>query len=362
MWDACSELCLACRKCTRDLPPDACKGCLDALAANVSATFPATARGERKSYSCRVRYDVNTSFMVVPFNLSTGSAGTPTSSLAGPGSVNSAKNNGPVMIGSIVAAVVFVVLVSVVVWLCVRHRAIKKVALAGPRSYSYEELYTATNGFSDERKLGQGAFGAVYRGVLSDPSQTLVAVKKIQRMSEAAWQEFVAVITIVTQLKHRNIVDLMGWYNIILDMANGLQYLHTARNECVLHRDIKPSNVMLDENLSCAKLCDFGLVKQINHDEVTPGRQTTVIGTRSYLDPECIRTSILQHGHNNKNSLVEWVQDSFRHRKSVADMADERLKGDFDEEQIERVIRVGFLCVLPEPDKRPDMATVVGTT
>ncbi|EAY77891.1 hypothetical protein OsI_32932 [Oryza sativa Indica Group] len=263
----------------------------------------------------------------------------------------------PVMIGSIVAAVVFVVLVSVVVWLCVRHRAIKKVALAGPRSYSYEELYTATNGFSDERKLGQGAFGAVYRGVLSDPSQTLVAVKKIQRMSEAAWQEFVAVITIVTQLKHRNIVDLMGWYNIILDMANGLQYLHTARNECVLHRDIKPSNVMLDENLSCAKLCDFGLVKQINHDEVTPGRQTTVIGTRSYLDPECIRTSI--HGHNNKNSLVEWVQDSFRHRKSVTDMADERLKGDFDEEQIERVIRVGFLCVLPEPDKRPDMATVV---
>lgn len=176
-------------------------------------------------------------------------------------------------------------------------------------------------------------------------------------------------------------------YNIILDMANGLQYLHTARNECVLHRDIKPSNVMLDENLSCAKLCDFGLVKQINHDEVTPGRQTTVIGTRSYLDQECIRTSIvsaasdvysfglvlleiacgrqptmLQHGHNNKNSLVEWVQDSFRHRKSVADMADERLKGDFDEEQIERVIRVGFLCVLPEPDKRPDMATVVGTT
>lgn len=82
-------------------------------------------------------------------------------------------------------------------------------------------------------------------------------------------------------------------YNIILDMANGLQYLHTARNECVLHRDIKPSNVMLDENLSCAKLCDFGLVKQINHDEVTPGRQTTVIGTRSYLDPECIRTSIV---------------------------------------------------------------------
>uniref|UniRef100_A0A0E0EWC5 Protein kinase domain-containing protein n=1 Tax=Oryza meridionalis TaxID=40149 RepID=A0A0E0EWC5_9ORYZ len=469
--------------CTWDLPPDACKGCLDALAANVSATFPATARGERKSYSCRVRYDVNTSFMVVPFNLSTGSAGTPTSSLAGPGSVNSAKNNGkkfyaaaphqasraaprelptrvhlppashvyrnfrwsradafrdeskpqahtlksnrPVMIGSIVAAVVFVVLVSVVVWLCVRHRAIKKVALAGPRSYSYEELYTATNGFSDERKLGQGAFGAVYRGVLSDPSQTLVAVKKIQRMSEAAWQEFVAEITIVTQLKHRNIVDLMGWcddrnnpllvyelmdrnldyhlyppqrmgesevvldwkkrYNTILDMANGLQYLHTARNECVLHRDIKPSNVMLDENLSCAKLCDFGLVKQINHDEVTPGRQTTVIGTRSYLDPECIRTSIVSAasdvysfglvlleiacGRQPTMLAAAWPQqqeqprrDSFRHRKSVADMADERLKGDFDEEQIERVIRVGFLCVLSEPDKWPDMATVVGTT
>ncbi|XP_040384174.1 cysteine-rich receptor-like protein kinase 8 [Oryza brachyantha] len=408
-------------QCTWDLPPDACKSCLDALATNASDLFEITTRGERKSFSCRVRYDVNTSFTLVPFNIST--AGTP-----GPGSVISTKNNnGPVMIGSIIAAVVLVVLISVVVWLCVRHKSTKKVALAGPKSYSQEELYAATNGFSNDRKLGQGAFGAVYLGVLADHSQTHVAVKRIQRMSEAAWQEFVAEITIVSQLKHRNIVDLIGWcddrnnallvyelmdrsldyhlyppppervgeetevvldwkkrYNIILDMANGLLYLHTARNECVLHRDIKPSNVMLDEKLSCAKLCDFGLVKQIDHAEGTPGRQTTITGTLSYLDPECIRTSIvstasdvysfglvmleivtarqpttLQHGHSKKNTLVEWVEESFRHRKSVADMADQRLKGEFDTEQIERVIRVGLLCVLPEPKQRPDMATVV---
>uniref|UniRef100_J3N1E2 Protein kinase domain-containing protein n=1 Tax=Oryza brachyantha TaxID=4533 RepID=J3N1E2_ORYBR len=338
-------------QCTWDLPPDACKSCLDALATNASDLFEITTRGERKSFSCRVRYDVNTSFTLVPFNIST--AGTP-----GPGSVISTKNNnGPVMIGSIIAAVVLVVLISVVVWLCVRHKSTKKVALAGPKSYSQEELYAATNGFSNDRKLGQGAFGAVYLGVLADHSQTHVAVKRIQRMSEAAWQEFVAEITIVSQLKHRNIVDLIGWYNIILDMANGLLYLHTARNECVLHRDIKPSNVMLDEKLSCAKLCDFGLVKQIDHAEGTPGRQTTITGTLSYLDPECIRTSI--HGHSKKNTLVEWVEESFRHRKSVADMADQRLKGEFDTEQIERVIRVGLLCVLPEPKQRPDMATVV---
>uniref|UniRef100_A0A0D9XIB5 Protein kinase domain-containing protein n=1 Tax=Leersia perrieri TaxID=77586 RepID=A0A0D9XIB5_9ORYZ len=408
-------------QCTWDLPSDKCKACLDVLSANISATFPANALGERKTYSCRIRYEFNTSFMVVPFNLTTGT--TPLGTPAEPGS-STTKNNGPVMIGLIVAAVVFVVLIAVVIWLCVRHRAIKKVALAGPRSYSYDELYAATNGFSEERKLGQGAFGAVYRGILADESKSFVAVKKMQRMSEAAWKEFVAEITIVTQLKHRNIVDLIGWcedrnnpllvyelmdrnldyhlyppqytdeksvvldwkkrYNIIVDMANGLQYLHTARNECVLHRDIKPSNVMLDENLTCAKLCDFGLVKQINYDEVGPGRQTTIIGTRSYLDPECMRTSIvraasdvysfglvlleiacgrqptmLQHGHRNKNSLVEWVQDSFRQRKSVAEMADERLQGEFDKEQVELVIRVGFLCVLPDPDKRPDMATVL---
>ncbi|KAL5225157.1 hypothetical protein ABZP36_011796 [Zizania latifolia] len=330
------------------------------------------------------------------------------------------------MVGSIVAAAVFAFLVSVFICLCVRRKSAKKHSLvAGPRAYSYEELYTATNGFSDERKLGQGSFGAVYRGVLADQSQTCVAVKKIQRMSHAAWQEYVAEIKIVSRLKHRNIVELLGWcddrghlllvyelmdrsldhhlypprrigesdgvpvvldwkkrYKITIDMGNGLQYLHTGLNECVLHRDIKPSNVMVDETVSRAKLCDFGLVRQISHDQ-TPGRMT-VTGTRSYLDPDCIKTctvsaasdvysfglvlleiacgrqpTMLPHGHHDKNSLVEWVHESVCQRKSVAEMADERLQGEFDKKQIERVMRVGFLCVLAEPDKRPDMATVM---
>jgi len=80
----------------------------------------------------------------------------------------------------------------------------------GPRRFSYGDLVSATNNFSDERKLGQGGFGAVYKGYLSDLDM-LIAVKKISRGSRQGKKEYITEVKIFSQLRHRNLVQLIGW-------------------------------------------------------------------------------------------------------------------------------------------------------
>jgi len=81
---------------------------------------------------------------------------------------------------------------------------------AGPRRFSYSDLVSATNNFSGETKLGQGGFGVVYKGYLADLDM-LVAVKKISRGSKQGKKEYITEVKIFNQLRHRNLVQLIGW-------------------------------------------------------------------------------------------------------------------------------------------------------
>ena len=192
---------------------------------------------------------------------------------------------------------------------------------AGPRRFTYKELNLATNNFSRDRKLGQGGFGAVYKGNFFDPDLP-VAVKKISKGSRQGKKEYITEVKVISPLRHRNLVKLLGWchekgefllvyefmpngsldshlfgkriplswnlrHKIALGLASGLLYLHEEWEWCVVHRDIKSSNVMLDSSFN-VKLGDFGLAKLIDHEL---GPQTTVIaGTLGYLAPEYIST------------------------------------------------------------------------
>ena len=170
----------------------------------------------------------------------------------------------------------------------------------GPRRFSYDELARATNDFNDKEKLGQGGFGEVYRGFLKD-FNSIVAVKRVSKGSTQGIREYVAEVKIISQLRHKNLVQFIGWchersrgqllldhkfmpngsidshlfredallvwdvkYKIVQDLALALLYLHEGWERCVLHRDIKPSNIMLDSNFN-AKLGDFGLARIVNH-------------------------------------------------------------------------------------------------
>ncbi|KAF8396166.1 hypothetical protein HHK36_017779 [Tetracentron sinense] len=232
----------------------------------------------------------------------------------------------------VVASVVFFVLMIsmcvhlvVVGWMVVqkKRRRIKKAADNSncttvneyierdvlPKRFSYEELALATNNFANNRKLGEGGFGSVYKGFLNDLGR-LVAVKKIT-ISQHAMHVFITELKIISILTYWNLVPFIGWchdqgefllvyeymyngsldthlfvtrtplpwkvrYNIALGLASALLYLHEESGKCVLHRDIKTANVMLDTDFN-ARLGDFGLAKL-----VVPqlGSQTTkVVGT-----------------------------------------------------------------------------------
>ncbi|KAF8655542.1 hypothetical protein HU200_061088 [Digitaria exilis] len=179
----------------------------------------------------------------------------------------------------------------------------------GPRRFGYNELAVATDNFSDNQKLGQGGFGSVYSGFLNELNLR-VAIKRLSRSSNQGRKEYTSEVKIISRLRHRNLVQLIGWSSshggdelllvyelmpkgsldtkdIALGIGCALLYLHQEWEQCVLHRDIKPSNVMLDASFN-AKLGDFGLVRLVDHGR---GSHTTELaGTTGYMDPQCTVT------------------------------------------------------------------------
>ncbi|KAB2087944.1 hypothetical protein ES319_A04G139900v1 [Gossypium barbadense] len=169
--------------------------------------------------------------------------------------------------------------------------------VTAPRKFSYRELWLATNNFADEGLLGEGGFGKVYLGFLRDINSN-IAVKRITPNSQQGVKEYESEITTIIRLRHRNLVQLIGWchdnkeflivyeflpnksldyhlhrepclltwdtrYKITTGVASALFYLQEC-DQCVLHRDIKSSNVLLDLSYN-AKLGDFGLARLVDH-------------------------------------------------------------------------------------------------
>lgn len=177
--------------------------------------------------------------------------------------------------------------------------------LLWPRAFGYTELCNATQGFSAERLLGEGGYGQVFKGTLGSSE---VAVK---RMIHDGAREFLAEVSVISQIRHRNLVQLFGWCRedqhfllvyeympngslekwlfdsavltwdqrrkILTGVAAAVAYLHEGWNQCILHRDIKANNVMLDEDFN-AHIGDFGLARLLSHSQIA--RTTTMAGTQ----------------------------------------------------------------------------------
>ncbi|KAA8540551.1 hypothetical protein F0562_024530 [Nyssa sinensis] len=121
--------------------------------------------------------------------------------------------------------------------------------------FSFRELKSATNEFSDENSIGKGGSGTVFRGILRDGK--LVAVKVLDSSSLQAEREFQNEL----QILEGNVFSNLNWarrFEIIIDVARALAFLHIECDPPVIHGDVKPSNVLLDSDYR-AKLSDFGL-------------------------------------------------------------------------------------------------------
>ncbi|KAL8117897.1 L-type lectin-domain containing receptor kinase IX.1-like [Apium graveolens] len=280
----------------------------------------------------------------------------------------------------------------------------------GPRKFSYQSLVVATNNFSDDCKLGEGGFGCVYKGYLTELNIP-IAVKKISRGSRQGKKEYLTEVKIISRLRHRNIVQLIGWchdrgqfllayefmpnrsldvhlfrnkssliwmvrYNITLGFASALLYLHEECEQCVVHRDIKSSNIMLDSNFNL-KLGDFGLARLMDNEL---GLKTTgLAGTIGYLAPEYISTGraskesdiysfgvvILEivTGRRSRDTLkdgedewglLEWVWNLYGSAELLL-AVDRRLNKEFDARQVECLMIVGLWCAHPDRHMRPSI-------
>ncbi|KAJ6943043.1 hypothetical protein NC652_008746 [Populus alba x Populus x berolinensis] len=261
---------------------------------------------------------------------------------------------------------------------------------AGPRRFSYKDLVSATNNFSPERKLGEGGFGAVYRGQLAG-IDTAVAVKKISRGSKQGKKEYVTEVKVISQLRHRNLVQLIGWchdrgefllvyefmsngsldshlfgkkipltwtarYRIALGLASALLYLHEEWEQCVVHRDVKSSNIMLDSSFN-VKLGDFGLARLMDHElgpqttDISTGRASKESDVYSFgvvsLEIATGRKAVDAIEQKSEMSLVEWIWDLCGTGK--LNLAN----------QMECLMIVGLWCAHPDRNIRPSIRQAI---
>ncbi|XP_072950932.1 L-type lectin-domain containing receptor kinase SIT2-like isoform X2 [Typha angustifolia] len=284
----------------------------------------------------------------------------------------------------------------------------------GPHRFLYKDLFRATNGFKDNELLGVGGFGRVYKGVLPT-SKMEVAVKRVSHESRQGMKEFVAEIVSMGRLRHRNLVQLLGYcrrkgelllvydfmpncsldkylyditkpsldwdrrFQIIKGVASGLLYLHEGWEQVVIHRDIKASNVLLDSEMN-GRLGDFGLARLYDHGN--DPQTTHVVGTMGYLAPELARTGkattltdvfafgafilevacgrrpVEQRAQDEHLILVDWVVENW-HKGSILNTLDLRLGQVYMVNEAEMVLNLGILCSHPLPSARPSMRQVM---
>ncbi|KAK9018438.1 hypothetical protein V6N11_001414 [Hibiscus sabdariffa] len=264
------------------------------------------------------------------------------------------------------------------------------------RFLQYEELKEATNNFAPSSILGEGGFGRVFKGVLSDG--TAVAIKRLTNGGPQGDKEFLVEVEMLSRLHHRNLVKLVGYYSsrdssqnllcyelvpngsleawlhgplgvkcpldwdtrmkIALDAARGLAYLHEDSQPCVIHRDFKASNILLENNFH-AKVSDFGLAKQAPEGR-TNYLSTRVMGTFGYVAPEyamtghlLVKSDVYSYGvvllelltgrtpvdmsqPSGQENLVTWARPILRDKDRLEELSDPRLGGNYPKEDFIR--------------------------
>ncbi|KAM4111471.1 hypothetical protein ACJW30_05G070100 [Castanea mollissima] len=284
------------------------------------------------------------------------------------------------------------------------------------RIFSFESIFVATNNFPTENKLGEGGFGPVYKGKLSDGPE--IAIKRLSGSSGQGLVEFKNEVILIAKLQHTNLVRLLGFciqeeeklliyeympnksldfflfdstkkhllswrtrFNIIEGIAQGLVYLHKYSRLKVIHRDLKASNIVLDEEMN-PKISDFGMAKIFGLKGLEENTNR-VVGTYGYMFPEyamngvvSIKTDVFSFGvllleimsgkKNNSRyhfedplNLTGYAWQLWNEGKSLELIDPTILEESRPPFEALRCIHIGLLCVQDQAKDRPTMPDVV---
>ncbi|GAQ92012.1 proline-rich extensin-like receptor kinase (PERK) family [Klebsormidium nitens] len=286
----------------------------------------------------------------------------------------------------------------------------------GPEPFTIGDLRLATDNFSEERVLGEGAFGKVFKGL---HKKKPIAVKQMRIHSGGdADREFRSELEVISRVHHRNLVKLLGFVveedqrylvmefipngtlyaalhpklsddpldwacrrTVAIGIARGMAYLHDDCYPRIIHRDLKSSNILLDNRYE-AQVADFGLAKQDEFSATQTHLSTRVMGTFGYMDPAYANTGRLTEESDvysfgvvllelisgrkavditkppGKQSLVEWARPLIE-KKMTFQLADSLLDSEYDEGELRTMIQVASNCTNALPNRRPGMKEVL---
>ncbi|XP_060203831.1 rust resistance kinase Lr10-like [Lycium barbarum] len=327
-----------------------------------------------------------------------------------------------IVLGSVFAFVLIVLAVYTIVKLKIKkedqkriERLLEDYKSLRPTRYSYADIKKITEQF--KYKLGQGGYGEVYRGKLSN--EILVAVKVLNNF-KGEGEDFINEVGSIGRIHHVNVVRLVGYcadgyrralvyeylpndtlqkiissgngrgsplgwekmQQIAVGTAKGIEYLHQGCNQRIVHFDIKPHNILLDQDFN-PKVADFGLAKLCSKEQSAVS-MTAARGTIGYIAPEVFsrnygdvsyRADIYSFGMllldtiggrkkfkaaNEQSNISEiyypeWMYKQLEKGEEIAI----QIENEDDSSIIKKLAIVGLWCIQWSPLDRPSMKVVI---
>eukprot|EP00253_Pinus_taeda_P006541 PITA_06541 len=427
-------------QCWRYISMEECRYCLEIARSNLHQCCSMKQRAQALLESCTVRYEIYAFFNTSPASPPKGGDTSP--AIPPKGGAQTPRRNdtssSPKRI-EIILGVVGCVLLALGIGVFALRRKLKSAVISARQVtraqnegihehysestllknkqvlFRLESLIESTDNFHESNKLGGGGFGSVYKGKAEDGKQ--IAVKRLSVRSSQGNEEFMNEVNVLANVRHRNLVKLLGccaegperlivyeylpnkslhtrlfdpdehgklldWQTrckIIMGIAGGLRYLHEESEPRIIHRDIKANNILLDKTLN-PKIADFGLARLFPEDK--SHIQTRVAGTYGYMAPEyamrgqlSMKADVYSFGvlvleivsgrkisdadfPQETQSLLEWAWRLYKHGQ-LLNMIDSTVRETCRVEQAVRCIHVALLCTQADAGIRPSISNVI---